>query len=204
MDTFPSPPGIGVYHDLKWAMERVFAQAGDIEVRVALPSGNIGPGDLRLGTSALVVALARGDDPPHPDGIVSLVDPRDAAVGIARLAVRDETPARVILSAASVRLHPLMAVLARRYGVATPRAPLSASAARELADRSEEQALSTRTRAALVREIVDLVNHGVLLDGSLAERSLGVHYRHFSTSLADFEAWAHRLGFLNPPPEARP
>lgn len=203
-DVFPAPPGFGVYHDLKWAMERVFFQAGGPELRVALPSGNVGPGDLRLGTASLLVALARGEDPPHPDGLVSLVDPRDAAVGIARLAVLDRAPGRVILSAATVGLHALLGVLARRYGVPAPRSPLSAEAARTLADAAEREAVARRSRPALVREIVDLVNHGVPLDGSLAERTLGVKYRPFSTSLTDFEAWAQRLGFFPTPPEARP
>ncbi len=203
-DRFEAPPGHGLYHDLKWTMESIFEAATDLEVRIALPAGCVGPGDLRLGTSALIVALARGDDPPHPDGIVSLVDPRDAAVGIARMALRDDAPRRVILSQSSVPLHGLLVALSRRYGVKEPRAPMPAKVATALADDAEREALASRSRPRMVREIVDLVVHGVPLRGELAERTLDLRYRPFSDSLSDFETWASRLGFFPTPPEARP
>jgi dihydroflavonol-4-reductase len=203
-DRFAAPPGFGLYHDLKWTMEAIFEGATDLDVRVALPAGCIGPGDLRLGTSALIVALARGDDPPHPDGVVSLVDPRDAALGIARLALRPDAPRRLVLSQSSVRLHALLADLAGRYGRPPPSAPLSAAAAKALADVAERDAVATRTRPRMVREIVDLVVHGVPLSGRLAETALGLRYRPFTTSLTDFEGWAQRLGFFTPSQEAHP
>jgi hypothetical protein len=56
----------------------------------------------------------------------------------------------------------------------------------------------------MVREIVDLVVHGVPLSGRLAETALGLRYRPFTTSLTDFEGWAQRLGFFTPSQEAHP
>lgn len=204
-DRYPAPPGVGVYHDLKWAMEARLDGVADLDVRVALPSGCVGPGDLRFGTAGMLLALARGDDPPHPDGTVSLVDPRDAAVGIARLARVDDAPRRLVLSAVDARLHALLVRLADRYGVAPPRPPLDPEAAVALADRAEAEVAGTPRRPAMSREIVDLALHSAVVDGTLATRALGVRYRPFAETLDDFDAWARRLGALPPsPPEARP
>lgn len=202
--TWPGPPPLGVYHALKHRMEAIFMAAGDLDVRVALPSGCVGPGDLRMGTSALLVALARGIDPPHADGLVSLVDPRDAAAGIALLALRDDAPRRVILSASTWPLHGLLVHVADHYGVAPPSPALPAAAALALAEEAEREAERTRTRARMSREIVELTVYGVPLDASLSTAALGVTYRPFAATLADFDSWATRLGFLPSPPEARP
>ncbi len=203
-DRWPAAPPHGLYHRLKWAMEEIVAAAHDMEVRVALPSGCIGPGDLRVGTSALVVALGRGMDPPHNDGVVSIVDPRDVAVGVARMAVRADAPARVILSGESRRLHALLTDAAPHLGVAPPSPPMSDAAFLELARRSEADARESGVRAGLSVEIAELAVHGVPLDASLAERSLGLRFRPFGESLADFVRWATPLGFFTPQPEPSP
>lgn len=203
-DRFVEPPGLGLYHRLKWAMEEVFTASPAVETRVALPSGCLGPGDLRVGTSALVVALARGMDPPHNDGIVSIVDPRDAAAGIARLAVEPAAPARLLLSGRSERLHTLLTEAAAALGVAPPSAPISDSAFLALARRSEELAQAAGRRPELSVEIAELAVHGVRLDAGLARSRLGLSFRPFGESLADFVRWATPLGFFPPPPESTP
>ncbi len=202
-DQYGSPPGLGVYHDLKWTMEQIFCASG-LDVRVALPSGCVGPGDLRMGTSALLVALARGLDPEHADGWVPQVDPRDAAVGIARMAVRDVAPARVILSATSGRLQPMLEALARHYGVARPSPALPAAEALRRAEEAERAAEATRTRARMSREIVELTVYGTPLDNTLSRAVLGLNYRPFTETVADFDRWATRLGFLPNPAEVHP
>lgn len=203
-DTYDVSPTHGVYHALKWEMERVFRDTSGLEVRVALPAGCVGPGDLRLGTSSLLVALARGMDPVHADGPVSLVDPRDAALGIARLATWDDAPDRVILSAFTRGLHDLLVDLAARYGVPRPSPALPAAEALARAEAAERLAEATRTRPTMSRELVELAVYGVPLDNHLSTSVLGVAYRPFATTLADFDRWASRLGFLPQPPEARP
>lgn len=201
-DRFDTQPNFGLYHRLKWAMEGVFAEACDIDVRVALPAGCIGPGDLRVGTSAMLVSLARGDDPPHPDGTVSLVDPRDAAIGIARQALRDDAPGRLILSGRSVGLHALLVEAAAMLDVAPPSAPLPAETM--LARARAAEAAAAGKRSALSQEIVELAVYGVPVDGTLATRALGVTYRSFAESLTDFVRWATPLGFLTPQTEPTP
>ena len=199
-DVYGAPPGLGIYHDLKWTMEQVFLASG-LDVRIALPSGCVGPGDLRMGTSALLVALARGLDPVHADGWVPQVDPRDAAIGVARMAVRDGAPDRVILSATSERLQPMLEALARHYRVAPPSPAVPAAEALRLAEEAEREAEATRTRARMSREIVELTVYGTPLDNLLSRAALGLEYRPFSETVADFDRWATRLGFL-PTPQA--
>ena len=77
-------------------------------------------------------------------------------------------------------------------------------AALAAAEAAERLAEATRTRATASRELVELTIHGVPLDNRLSRSALGVSYRPFAATLADFDRWATRLGFLPQPPEARP
>ncbi|NOY24361.1 MAG: NAD(P)H-binding protein [Oligoflexia bacterium] len=202
--TFPASPGHGTYHDLKWHMEQVFLAEDRLEVLVACPAACLGPGDLRVGTCALLVALAWGMDPPHPDGDVPIVDVRDLGRAVARLALADSPPRRVILAGHNSRLQPLLETTAERYRVAQPSAAISADQAFALADAAELAVSGTADRPALSREIVDLVVHGVPLSARLAEDSLGMIWTPLSDTLDDFDAWARRLRILPPLPEPSP
>ncbi len=195
---FAEAPRWGTYHELKWVMEARALAERRLEVLVACPSACLGPWDMRVGTSALMVALALGLDPPHPDGFVSWVDARDVALALVRLAAHPEPPRRVILSAGTLKLQELLGSLAQRYGVAPPSPPLSAAEAIAFADQEEERSVQTRQRARLSREIADLIVHGVALDASLARRTLSFAPRPLEQTLDDFDAWARRARILPP------
>jgi len=201
---FAAAPDFGTYHGLKWAMEQRVAAETRLQTATVCPAGCLGPGDLRIGTSALVLALVRGDDPPHPDGIVSLVDVRDVGVALGRICVADELPPRLLLSGGSHRLQPLLTRLAARFGVAPPGPPLSAAAATAMADDAERQALASGRRPTMSREIVDLINHGVPVDASLATGLLDLRWTPLDQTVDDLVAWARRLRFLPPSPAATP
>ncbi|MBK7859829.1 MAG: NAD-dependent epimerase/dehydratase family protein [Archangiaceae bacterium] len=203
-DVFQQAPPYGLYHALKWQMEQLALAERRFEVVVACPAACLGPHDLRVGTSALLVALARGLDPPHPDGWVSWVDARDVAAALVRLARAAAPPRRVILSAGTVGLHPLLLALARRYSVAPPSPPLPAAKAIALADAEEARARVDGDRARLSREIADLIVWGVELDATLARTSLGVVFRPLDETLDAFDAWARRVGTLPPHPKGAP
>jgi dihydroflavonol-4-reductase len=201
-DVWPVAPGFGVYHDLKWAMEQ--EALADPRVLVACPGACIGPWDLRIGTSALLVGLARGMNPPHPDGNVAIVDAADVGAAVARMALGAEVPRRVLLAGSNHRLHALLTALAARYGAPVPSPPLSADAACALADAEEARALEQGGRALLAREIVDLVVHGAPISSRLAEEALGVRFSPLADTLDRFDAWARRMRFipeLSPSPE---
>jgi dihydroflavonol-4-reductase len=203
---FAEAPTFGTYHALKWHMEARALREERLEVVVACPAACLGPWDLRVGTSALIVATARGLDVPHPDGIVSWVDARDVALGLVRLAQHPSPARRVILSAGSTHLQELLTLLSQRYDVAPPSKPLSAEAARAFCDAEERRAEKEGGRPALARELADLIIHGVTLDAVLARRTLGLSFRSLSTTLDAFDDWARRVRILpsSPRQESRP
>lgn len=200
-DVFAEAPAFGTYHALKWQMEAKVRREDRLEVVIACPSACIGPWDLRVGTSALLVATARGLPVPHPDGVVPWVDVRDVAQGLVRLGLHASPPKRVILSAGNPLLQPLLSDLSRRYGVPGPSAPLSAAEALAFCDAEEERAAREGSRPALARELADLIIHGVPLDASLASRTLGLLFRPLSNTLDAFDDWARRVRIL---PSSRP
>lgn len=196
----PAMPGFGVYHDLKWAMEAVALAETRLEVLVACPAACIGPWDLRVGTSALLVALARGMNPPHPNGIVSIVDTRDVARALVAMARHPAPPRRILLSGGSHDFQGLLERLAARYGVAPPSPPLSDAAALAFADLEEGRAAREGGRAGLSREIADLIVHGLPLSAALAETALGMAWTPLSDTLDAFDDWGRRMRMLPPLP----
>lgn len=194
-DLFDTPPTWGAYHDLKWHLEARALAERRLEVVVACPGACLGPWDLRVGTSAMLVGLARGLDVPHPDGLVSWVDARDVATGLLALGTMTAPPRRVLLSAESIRLQSLLEVAAAFYGVTAPPA-LSDAEALAFADAEEHRAAEGGPRARLARELVDLIIHGPFIDATRSRRQLGVTYRPLDETLRDFDAWARRVRFI--------
>lgn len=194
-DVFQTATGIGPYHDAKWMMEECALAERRFEVVIACPGACIGPWDLRMGTSALLVATALGLTPQHPDGPVALVDVRDVGRAIAKLTVMKTPPGRVLLASRMVRLHAFLCALAARYGAPAPLPPLSASAALAYADGEEARVAGTSARPELAREIVDLVVHGVAIDGRLGA-TLVDRWTALDDTLEAFDAWAARLGLV--------
>ena len=203
---YSTSPGHGAYHDLKWAMERVALAEHRFEVAVACPGACLGPWDLRVGTSALLVATARGLDPPHPDGWINLIDARDVATALLRLSTLPAPPRRVLLSGGNHKLHQLLCELALHYGVAPPSPPLDADKAIALADAEEARAARAGGRPAIAREIVDLIVQGVELDTSLAAQAVGLQCRPLAQTLSATDAWARRMRIIpdSPGAEAMP
>lgn len=196
-DVFDSPPRWGAYHDLKWHLEARALAEQRLEVIVACPGACLGPWDLRVGTSAMLVGLARGLEVPHPDGFVSWVDARDVAAGLLALGTMRIPPRRMLFTAESLRLQRLLEVAAAFYGVTAP-PPLSDEAAIALADAEETRASQGGPRAALSRELVDLIIHGPVIDAARSLALPGVSYRPLDETLRDFDAWARRVRFIPP------
>lgn len=197
---FPAPPSYGVYHDLKWLMEARVEAEDRMEVVTVCPGACLGAWDLRVGTSALLVGLARGLDPEHPDGVVNIVDARDVGAAVLALVRAESPPRRVLLGGSNHQLHSLLTILSARYRVPAPRPPLAASEAIRLADEEERRCARGGGRPSLSREIVDLVVHGTPIDGSLATRLFGLAYRPLSATLDYFDDWARRMRFIPPLP----
>lgn len=202
-DVYPRAPGIGPYHDAKWLMEQAALAERRLEVVVACPAACLGPWDLRVGTSALLVATARGQRPAHPDGPIALIDARDVGRALVRLATMPAPPRRVLLASHLTRLHDLLGALARRYRVAPPPAPLSDAQALAFADAEEERVAGTPERPRLPREIVDLVIHGVHIDAGLGASLVDHAWTPLGQTLDAFDGWARRLAIVPVTPETR-
>ena len=201
-DVYPCAPGLGTYHDAKWIMESMALDERRFEVTVVCPGACLGPWDLRVGTSSLLVAAAHGRIPPHPDGPISLVDVRDVGRAVAVLVEGATPPARVILAAHDARLHPFLETLALRYGTPPPPPPIDDAVAVAFADSEERRVAGTTERPQLHREIVDLVVNGVRLDARLGEGLAG-GWTPLADTLDAYDAWARRLGIIPPrAPEA--
>ncbi|MCB9622879.1 MAG: NAD(P)H-binding protein [Sandaracinus sp.] len=80
-DRTVDPPRESVYRATKWAMEEEvdFALARGLDVVTVLPGACLGPWDVRLGTTGVLVALLNGALPWWVDGIVNVADVRDVA-----------------------------------------------------------------------------------------------------------------------------
>ena len=197
-DVFGVCPDWGTYHALKWNLEHRLRDEGRLEVIIACPAACLGPFDWKVGTSALLVATARGVPPPHPKGRITTVDSRDVAQALVMLSTADEAPERLILANEAFDAHELLVMLAARYGAPQPPSALEAEAARALADAQEHEAQKTGGRAALARELVDLIVHSPRLDASVS-RSFGLTYRPLSDTLDAWDSWAMRMGLLQRP-----
>lgn len=197
-DVFSSSPTWGTYHALKWHLEERVQREARFEVITACPAACLGPFDWKIGTSALLLATARGAPPAHPEGSITTVDARDVAEALVLLATAKAPPKRLLLANERADAHELICSLARRYGSPAPPPALSPAAARALADQQEEAAAQHGGRPALARELVDLIVHGPRLDTSRS-RAFGVKYRPLSDTLDGWDSWAQRMGLLPRP-----
>lgn len=191
-------PRGSVYRAVKWAMESVLATGTDegLELVSLLPSGCIGPGDTRLGTGGLFVAVVRRELPWYVDGHVQLVDVRDVARAHARAAEDDVAPGRYCLGGHGERLSLLLERVVERYGGAMPSRCLSASCARIFADEEEREAEPRRARVPFPRELVDIVTAGQPIASERARSALGFVPRPLEESLDDAHAWFRRHGYV--------
>jgi dihydroflavonol-4-reductase len=203
-DRYPAPPPHGTYHAVKWHLEALVDAETRFETATVCPGACLGPHDYRLGTAAFLAATARGLQPPHPDGVVNVVDVRDVGQAVARVATMRAPPRRVLLSGETFNLHRLLELVAPRYGAPPPVPALPAAQAVALADAEEHAAALAKKRPALSRELVDLVVHGVTVDASLSREVLGLAYRPLASTLDAFDEWALRIGLLERPLPAPP
>ncbi len=196
-------PSESVYRAAKWAMERRLEQfVGDgLDGVTLLPGGFVGPGDLRLGTGGLMVAVIRGALPWAVDGRVHLVDVRDVARAHAEAALRAAPGERLLLAGHERRLSELLGWLVERFGGRPPAEWLTPEAARERALAEERAAAPRKQRVPFPRELVDIVCWGAPLDDERARRRLGLRLRPLEESLEEAHAWFRRVGYLPRAPE---
>jgi dihydroflavonol-4-reductase len=194
----------GVYTSVKREMERRVDAWRDRGMGVVslVTGGCMGPGDLRLGTTGILVMTLRSALPFWVDGWVNLVDVRDVARG--HVAAIDSPGARYCLGGRDIRMGALLSCVAERYGVPLTAPEVSPASAREQADAAERAAEPNRARVAMPRELVDVVCDGQRVSSAAAERDLGLTWTPLETSLDDTHAWLLSHGYLKLPRRNEP
>jgi dihydroflavonol-4-reductase len=197
-DRTPEPPLESVYRATKWAMEEEVdvALARGLDVVTILPGACLGPWDVRLGTTGVLVALLNHALPWWVDGVVNVADVRDVAnahVAAAEMAPRG---ARYCFGGHATTMRVLFEQMCARWALPFPAEELDASSARERADAEEREAAPRRGRVPMPRELVDLVTWGRRVDSSRAALELGVVARDHWTTLEDARRWLERMGHV--------
>jgi dihydroflavonol-4-reductase len=194
-DVCAEMPRDSVYCAVKWAMERELESgcAGRIELSTLLVGGCVGPGDLRVGTTGVLVGAIRGVLPFYVGGIVNLVDVRDVAR--VHVAAIDGPAGRYCVAPHNVRLGELLRQIVQRYGGRVPeRVTAADGAARALL--SEREAAPNRARVALPRELVDIVARGQAVSSARAQEQLGIAFAPLWPALDATHDYFVRYGYL--------
>lgn len=194
-DALRALPTHSVYRAVKWAMEReveLAAQRG-LSTVTLLVGGCLGAGDLRVGTTGVLVLAVRGELPFWLDGTVNLVDVEDVAR--ANVAALTAPGARYNIAPHNVRFGALLQELVARYGGRIP-PEVSADEAVQLAEAAERQAALRKERVPFPRELVDIITSGHPVSSARAERELGLSFSPLWPALDRAHEFFTRFGYL--------
>ena len=196
-DVASEMPQHSVYRGVKWAMQDEvsrFRRRG-LQAVTLMPGGCVGPWDVRLGTGAILVGVARGLLPWWVDGTVNLVDVGDVAR--AHLAAASPTPCDCYcLGGHTVRVGWLLRHIAARYGGTAPTLELSAEEARGRAEADERAAAPMRRRVPIPRELVDMATSGQPVSNRRACAELGMGLTPLDRALDCAHEWFARHSYI--------
>jgi dihydroflavonol-4-reductase len=190
-----TPPWSGVEGNLYLRSKRKvlhsFSRESGLFIASAMPAWMWGPRDTGPTASGqLVLDALRGKLPPAiPPGGSSVVDARDVAAGMLRIAEVGRTGERYILSNRFVDLEEIIRKLAAAADTKAPTARLPFAGALVLAAFAEAWSRLTRKPSAMSIESIRLMNARLAVTAGKAERELGVTFRPFEDTLADSVAW---------------
>ncbi len=191
---------IGVYDEAKYHAEQVareFARQG-LPVVILNPSGIFGPGPLKP-VGKMMLDTVTGRQPMLLRGNVSHVYIDDVVQGHLLAAEKGRPGERYILSAYNVDAVDFLRETCRLAGVKPPPVgPLFIG--RIVANLQELVARLTRRPPDLPREVVALLAHGMRVDGSKAERELGLRYTLLEEAITRTLAYYWEQGWLKQKP----
>jgi dihydroflavonol-4-reductase len=199
-DVGPQMPTHSVYRAMKWAAEREVdaARGRGLDVVTLIPGGCVGPGDVRVGTSAFLLAVVEGRLAWWVDGLAHVADVREVALAHLAAAKADHPTSRYCIPGHAIAFGDLLRLVARRYGGRVPDRPLGPAEARTRADREEREAAPHRRRVPMPRAMVDLVTGGQPISSARAERDLGFAPSSLEGALDGAHAWFRDNGYLAP------
>ena len=193
----PPWPGAAknLYLDSKRRTEewlREFSREKGFFIASALPSWMWGPHDVAPTPSGQLVldAIAHKLPPLVPPGGSAVVDARDVAASMLRMAEIGRSGERYILSGSFVELGDLFANLAALTAATAPTRSIPFAVALALAIGAETWCRATHTVSPMSVEAIRLMNARLRVTSAKAEKQLGAAFRPFSATLADTVSWA--------------
>jgi dihydroflavonol-4-reductase len=194
-----TPPWSGVEGNLYLASKRkvepllhAFSRESGLFIASAMPAWMWGPRDAGPTASGQLVLDALGGKlpPAIPPGGSSVVDARDVAAGMLRIAEVGRTGETYILSGRFLDLEEIIRKLAAASDTKAPTARLPFAGALVLAAFAEAWSRLTRKPSAMSIDSMRLMNARLAVTAGKAESELGVTFRPFEDTLADAVAWA--------------
>lgn len=176
------------YYASKIYQERLAFEHGNqlgIEVVAVNPSLLLGPGDRRLSSTGDVRRFLKKQIPTIPDGGVSFVDARDAALATAHALDRGRAGERYLLGGPNWTTKEFFERLGRVANVNPPRLKLPAKWNKFGASLVEELYRWRGKEPPIERISVEMAEHYWWIDSSKAEAELGFHARDPQLTLVD-------------------
>jgi dihydroflavonol-4-reductase len=193
-----TPPWQGVvknlYLDSKRRTELLlheFSREKGFFIASALPSWMWGPHDVGPTPSGRLVldAIAHNLPPMIPPVGSAVVDARDVAAGMLRMAEIGRSGERYILSGGFVEVGDIFANLASLTGAKAPNRKIPFAAALALAMAAETWSRITGTTSPMSLEAIRLMNARLRVTSAKAEKQLGAAFRPFTAALAETVSW---------------
>jgi dihydroflavonol-4-reductase len=190
-----------VYVAVKQAIETeaLGATAQGLDVVVTCPTGIVGELDVKAGTGFVFVALAHGMLPFYVQGRTNLVDADDIARAHVAAAERGRTGNRYILAGHNLMVRDMLEAICDELGVrfTSWRLPLPLATVASTLAEMRCAALGRGGRPFIPREFVDVVAHGQWVDGSKAQRELGLDAATpLHVTLGKACAWYERFRYI--------
>ena len=191
---------VHAYEEAKYHAEQVardFARQG-LPVVILNPAGIFGPGPLKS-VGDLMLRVVTGRQPMLFRGRVSYVYIDDVVQGHLLAPEKGRPGERYIVSAYNVDTADFLRETCRLAGVKPPPVgPLFVG--RVVANLQELAARLTGRPPDLPRDVVSMLAHGTWVDGSKAERELGLRYTPLEEAIARTLAYYWQQGWLKNKP----
>lgn len=188
------------YEEAKYHAEQVvmeYAREG-LPVVTVNPSGVYGPGPIKP-VGATILDAAHGRIPMVFAGRVSLVYLDDTVQGHLLAAERGRIGERYILSGVVIPTAEFIGTVCTLVGVRAPR-PGPIVVGRLMATLAEVGARLSGRPPFLARDTVAMFDQGLQVDGSKAERDLGLVYTPFDEAMRRTLSWYWEQGMLDRKP----
>lgn len=183
-----------LYFDSKRKVEpllRAFSQEKGFFIASVLPAWMWGPHDAAPTQSSQIVldAFAGKLPPAIPPGGSTVVDARDVAAGMLRVAQSGRSGERYILGGEFGELSQIVAILGEITGAKAPKMRLPYWGALAFAAASETWSRITGAPSVVSIEAIRLMNARLAVTSAKAQNELGVTFRPFRDTLADTVDW---------------